>query len=215
MAREYLKEELEARQRMEDRSPLGRLVWAFQDVEDDKAFERAFDRKRRLQYPGSSVVFPLSTDTPPDYANALDVAWRIAADVHGRQTDKYGLPYLFHCVRVAMRLEGPTEYAAGLLHDVLEDSDPRRHQELTKRVQYAWGSTMVELLYALTKQKDEPYMDYIQRVGRNQFAVKVKMADLADNSNERRLRLLPAETADRLRKKYSEALEYLKGVQSV
>jgi hypothetical protein len=50
---------------------------------------------------------------------------------------------------------------------------------------------------------------YYAAIKRNPLALKVKLADIADNADEARLALLPPNTADRLRRKYAKALEAL------
>lgn len=52
-------------------------------------------------------------------------------------------------------------------------------------------------------------MDYFARVRANRFAVLVKTADLADNTDPARQALLDEETRSRLREKYRRAYELL------
>ena len=60
----------------------------------------------------------------------------------------------------------------------------------------------------LTKDKNETYFDYLERVKSSKTAVKVKLADLKHNSDS--TRLLEIKEKDRKRmEKYSEAIKRL------
>lgn len=156
----------------------------------------------------------------------LSNAFQIAVDVHGEQVDQAGEPYLFHVMRVAMAMDNEIEFTVAILHDAVENTrgrfiDPASYVPTPKivmlrRIETECGLEVATAVAAITRWDDEEWMPYVKRLAQNTLALRVKRkGDIPDNSNERRLNLLPAETADRLRKKYSEALEYLKGVQSV
>lgn len=135
--------------------------------------------------------------------DVLELALEIALDAHKGQVDKMGKPYILHPLAVASKLDDLDLKIIGLLHDVLEDS------ELTADVLVARGipKEIVEVVEVLTRKEGEPYDDYIQRVKENPKATKVKLADLAHNTDEKR--------ADGLnearKKKYELAKEMLKG----
>ena len=68
------------------------------------------------------------TDGTPEHSNVVETAMRIAVRAHAGQTRKDGCtPYIEHPMGVAAILieygYGPDTIAAGLLHDVLEDTD--------------------------------------------------------------------------------------------
>jgi (p)ppGpp synthase/HD superfamily hydrolase len=107
----------------------------------------------------------------------LNEAIELAVQAHYSQVSRNGEPYILHPLTVMLKLETETERIVGVLHDVLEDTD-YTYEDLedagfTDEVLYA--------LDALTKQQDEPYMDYIARVKKNELACKVKLADLEHN----------------------------------
>ncbi len=110
---------------------------------------------------------------------ALDVAYR----VHKGQKDKYGMPYLLHPIRVMQRVENETEQCAALLHDVVEDSpttlDDLREEGFPERV--------VELVDLLSRREDESYAEYIARLEHDAGARRLKLADLEDNMDMRRV----------------------------
>ena len=131
----------------------------------------------------------------------LAAAFELAATVHAGQVDQAGLPYLSHPMRVAAQLvpEGDLAVAAGLLHDVVEDSattiDDLRAAGMPPEV-----CTAVD---ALTKRPDEGYEQAVARAAAHPLAATVKAADLADNSDPARLALLDPDTRERLEAKYA------------
>jgi (p)ppGpp synthase/HD superfamily hydrolase len=54
----------------------------------------------------------------PSLENAIQLAIR----AHKGQKDKAGAPYIFHPLRVMLRMESETEKIIAILHDVIEDS---------------------------------------------------------------------------------------------
>lgn len=48
---------------------------------------------------------------------------KISFEAHKDQTDKGGLPYIYHPYEVAQGVDGEYEICAALLHDVSEDTD--------------------------------------------------------------------------------------------
>jgi len=135
----------------------------------------------------------------------------LAARLHGAQTDKLGEPYLGHLVRVMLRL--PTdasddENVAALLHDVIEDV-PDGSRLLAEA---GVPARVIGLVATLTRRDGEDYDAFIDRVAGTP-ARRVKRADVEDNSDPGRLARLPAETRERLLKKYARAIRVLDGEQ--
>lgn len=114
---------------------------------------------------------------------------------HDGQVDKSGVPYFNHPLRVMLRI-GPdaseAEHHAALLHDVMEDcgvsSDILRDLGYSDEV-----IEMVELVSRL--DKSITYRQFIYRIigSGNIGAMRIKLADLYDNSSEVRRELLPPE----------------------
>ena len=135
----------------------------------------------------------------------------LAARLHGAQTDKLGEPYLGHLVRVMLRL--PTEASddekvAALLHDVIEDV-PDGSRLLAEA---GVPARVIGLVATLTRRDGEDYDAFIDRIAGTP-ARRVKRADVEDNSDPGRLARLPAETRERLLKKYARAIRVLDGEQ--
>lgn len=122
----------------------------------------------------------------------LDDAIRLAVEAHAGQADKNGDPYILHPLRVMLSVP-PECRVAAVLHDVVEDSATVGHGDILA----LFGADVHAAVYALTRQKDEPYAEFIERCSANLTARSVKIADLRDN-------LRPG--APHLRDKYEAAL---------
>ncbi len=85
----------------------------------------------------------------------------------------------------------------GVLHDVCEDCGVSI-ADLRAR---GYPERVLAALDALTRREGEDYLTtYIDRVKANTLARKVKLADLADNMDVRRLRVVDAAACVRLEK---------------
>lgn len=139
-------------------------------------------------------------------------ASELAARAHAGQVDKTGRPYVEHVYAVRDLLAAHGEHArmAGVLHDVLEDTD------LTADDLRARGcpEEVVRAVLAVSRRPDETYDELIARAAADPLGRLVKLADNAHNSDEARLAALPAEQAERLRAKYARARAVLEGVES-
>lgn len=122
----------------------------------------------------------------------------LARAAHLGQVDKAGHPYADHPARVAARVRGDAACeAAAWLHDVVEDTSVT----LTELAAH-FPREVVTAVDALTKRPGEPAENYYQRVAADPIARKVKLADLADNSDPARLTQLDGATQTRLAAKY-------------
>jgi len=133
-------------------------------------------------------------------------AWAIAQRAHNGQTDKAGMPYITHPERVARQFDDPWYQATALLHDVLEDTD------VTTTDLRAAGipEPVIVAVAALTRRRNEPAVDYYRKINAaGPMAVAVKLADIDDNSDWSRLRMLDPATRDRLTAKYTAARQQL------
>lgn len=63
--------------------------------------------------------------------------------------------------------------------------------------------SVITAVDAVTKRADEPTEQYVRRIAATPLGVVVKRADLADNTDPERLKLLDAETRARLEAKYA------------
>ena len=139
------------------------------------------------------------------YTELTVKAANIAYDKHQGQYDKIGMPYIFHPLHVAEMMDDEISTCVALLHDVVEDTD-MTFEELEKE----FPEEVIEPLKILTHDKEEPYLEYIERVKGNKTAVRVKKADMMHNSDEGRMLMLDSpEKQEYFRKKYEEAWELL------
>lgn len=135
----------------------------------------------------------------------MAAARAIAQIAHRGQVDKAGAAYIDHPRRVAERLTDPSEVAAAWLHDVIEDcgitADDLRDAGIPDDV--------VAAIVLLTRTADQPSDDYYAAIRAHPVARAVKLADIADNTDEERLQRLPMQTQQRLREKYAAARQAL------
>jgi (p)ppGpp synthase/HD superfamily hydrolase len=157
---------------------------------------------------GQEISLPLVLPSLKEKTMDLKAAFEIAVEVHGNKRDKAGEPYLAHICRVMSAMDTDEERVVAILHDAMEDGP--------SMVTADWRLTfypehLLLAVLALTRVPGEPYMDYIRRLSKNPLAVKVKMADLRDNMDYRRLDKLDPAERHRLHLKYHEASYYLAG----
>lgn len=132
----------------------------------------------------------------------VQTAAKIARDAHSGQVDKAGAEYITHPERVAERVlragGSPAAVAVAWLHDTLEDTP------VTAADLQAEGipQKVIDAVDAVTKREGEGLEDYCARVAANPLALKVKEADLADNTDPARVAALPEDTRQRLAAKY-------------
>lgn len=137
----------------------------------------------------------------------LDRAKEIAKAAHEGQVDKAGKPYIEHPMRVMKMGKTVAEKIAGVLHDVVEDSE-WTFEMLEKE---GIPKDVMDALRCVTKlSEDEDYDHFIARVKTNPLAVKVKLNDLKDNMDITRLDQVTEKDLARLNK-YIRAYKQLTG----
>lgn len=135
----------------------------------------------------------------------LKKAIEIAVEAHKGVTDKYGAPYINHVTRVMNLGETDEEKIVGVLHDVVEDT-PWTFEQLAAE---GFSSEIIDALTCVTKiSEEEDYEEFTLRVSRNPLAVKVKINDLTDNMDIRRIPVLTEKDLTRLMK-YHKAYRFL------
>ena len=138
------------------------------------------------------------------YTALTKKAMQIAYAAHHGQTDKTGLPYIFHPMHLAEQMKDEYSACAALLHDVVEDT------ELTFSDLEAEGfpAEVIEALKLLTHDPAVPYLDYVKAVRPNPIARAVKLADLHHNSDLTRLDTVDERALQRV-EKYAKAIAIL------
>jgi hypothetical protein len=120
----------------------------------------------------------------------------IAATAHQSQLDKADQPYILHPLRLMMRGETLAEQIVGVLHDVVEDSD----WTLAQLTAEGFPPEIVAAIACLTRQPEESYDQFIDRVLTNALATQVKRFDLEDNMTLTRLSALTEKDMSRLQR---------------
>ena len=137
----------------------------------------------------------------------LQKAIKIATEAHKGQLDKSGKEYIGHPLRVMEMGKTEEEKIVGVLHDVVEDT-PWTFEMLEAE---GFAPEIIAALRCVTKtSENENYDDFIERVKKNPLAVAVKINDLTDNMDIRRLPYLSDKDVKRL-KKYLKAYKRLTG----
>lgn len=139
--------------------------------------------------------------------STLERAIEIATEAHKGQLDKSGKDYIEHPLRVMEMGKTEDEKIVRVLHDVIEDTD----WTFEKLEAEGFSPEVIAALRCVTKiTENENYDDFIDRVKKNPLAVAVKINDLTDNMDIRRLPYLSDKDVKRL-KKYLKAYKRLTG----
>ena len=139
--------------------------------------------------------------------STLQRAIEIATEAHKGQVDKSGKEYIGHPLRVMEMGKSEQEKIIGVLHDVVEDTN----WTFEALAEEGFSKEIIDALRCVTKLSDnENYDDFIERVKKNPLATTVKINDLTDNMDIRRLPYLSDKDVKRL-KKYLKAYKKLIG----
>ncbi|MBQ9902454.1 MAG: bifunctional (p)ppGpp synthetase/guanosine-3',5'-bis(diphosphate) 3'-pyrophosphohydrolase [Clostridia bacterium] len=140
------------------------------------------------------------------YTPQTKKAMRLMYEAHKDAWDKSGVPYVFHPFHVAEQMDDEISTIVALLHDVVEDTD----YTLDDLRKMGFSEEVCEALDLLTHRKEEPYPDYVRSIRNNPIAAKVKLADLAHNSDRSRFDSM-TEADFRREEKYKAAMKILRG----
>ena len=145
------------------------------------------------------------------YTPLTNQALCFAYNAHHGQLDYNGIPFIFHPLHLAEAMEDEISCCAAILHDVVEDTDCTL-EDLRK----VFPEEVVEVVALLTHEdsaeyNNQDYFDYIRRIKAHPIAKKVKLADIAHNSDQSRCTGagLPEEKLRFWQQKYQKALEIL------
>ncbi|TAE24721.1 MAG: HD domain-containing protein [Candidatus Kapaibacterium sp.] len=128
----------------------------------------------------------------PTLAHAI----ALAAEAHKHQKDRAGAAYILHPLRLMFKMNDENAMMAAVLHDVVEDTE----WTLDDLREEGFSDEVLSAVDCLTQRKNEPYNALIQRAKQNPIALRVKIADLEDNMDIKRLKTMNAYDADRLEK---------------
>ena len=129
---------------------------------------------------------------------------KIAFAAHKNQTDKNGIPYIYHPIHLAEQMADEKTICVALLHDVVEDTDIT-FEQLARE---GFPDDIIEALKLLTHDDSIQYMDYVKEIKSNPIAAAVKLADLKHNSDLTRLDVIDEKAINRA-EKYENAISLL------
>lgn len=138
------------------------------------------------------------------YTPETKKAMKLCFEAHKYQTDKSGLPYVFHPFHVAEQMPDEKTTVVALLHDVIEDTACT----LEDLRDMGFDEDVLGALALMTHDKSVPYMDYVAGIKDNAIARTVKLADLRHNSDLTRLDEIDEAALARVGK-YRAAIELL------
>ena len=128
------------------------------------------------------------------------------------RSQECGVPYIFHPIHLAEQMPDEISVCAALLHDIAEDTDITLSE-----LESEFPSAVIDVLKLLTHKDGIDYFDYIRAIRSNPTAVRVKLADIAHNSDETRYAGCSEIDAEQLaarRKKYEKAKAILQAKNS-
>ena len=145
------------------------------------------------------------------YTPLTNKALIFAYNAHHGQLDYNGIPFIFHPLHLAEQMDDEISCCAALLHDIVEDT------ELTlDDLRKEFPEEVVKIVALLTHEDSAEYnytdyFSYIEKIKENPIARKVKLADIAHNSDQTRCvgSGLSAEQLTFWQQKYQKALEIL------
>ncbi|MBR2937854.1 MAG: bifunctional (p)ppGpp synthetase/guanosine-3',5'-bis(diphosphate) 3'-pyrophosphohydrolase [Oscillospiraceae bacterium] len=138
------------------------------------------------------------------YTEKTKKALKLCFEAHKDQTDKSGLPYVFHPFHLAEQMETEETTVVALLHDVVEDTE----YTLEDLAAMGFGEPVIKALGLLTHDDSTEYMDYVRAIKEDPIAKAVKLADLRHNSDLSRMDTVDEKVLKR-REKYLKAMALL------
>ena len=140
------------------------------------------------------------------YTPLTNEAMRIAYKAHHGQLDYNGIPYIFHPIHLAEQMDDESSCCVALLHDVVEDTDVTLEELMA-----IFPPEVTDAVALMTHSADTDYFDYVRAIKENPIARKVKLADLAHNSDQSRCvgSDLTEERKEKWRIKYEKATKIL------
>jgi len=133
-------------------------------------------------------------------------AMQIAYCAHHGQKDKVDVPYIFHPIHLAEQMEDEISCCVALLHDTVEDT-----AVTLEDLKSVFPPEVTEAIALLTHREDTDYFDYVRAIKANPIARKVKLADIAHNSDQSRCAgsYVTAERKAAWKAKYEKATKIL------
>ena len=138
------------------------------------------------------------------YTPLTKKAMKLCFAAHRDQTDKSGLPYVFHPFHLAEQMTDEETTVVALLHDVVEDTE----YTLSDLGDMGYPPAVLEAIVLMTHDDIVPYLEYVAKIKHNPIAKAVKLADLRHNSDLTRLDVVDERAIARA-EKYAAAIRLL------
>lgn len=138
------------------------------------------------------------------YTPLTKKAMKLCFAAHRDQTDKSGLPYVFHPIHLAEQMTDEETTVVALLHDVVEDTE----YTLSDLGDMGYPPAVLEAIVLMTHDDSVPYLEYVAKIKHNPIAKAVKLADLRHNSDLTRLDVVDERAIARA-EKYAAAIRLL------
>lgn len=146
-------------------------------------------------------------------ANLLQKAIELAVKAHRRSEDPPGEPYIVHPMRVLLAVSQADDAhqndelrCVAILHDSLERTDLKAGDLNAAGMPKA----VIQAVRLLTHNREDQYADYIVRLKGDPLARTVKIADLLDNADLRRVTFRAGKSKDRKRVvRYAASYKFL------
>ncbi|MEI6666219.1 MAG: GTP pyrophosphokinase, partial [Chloroflexota bacterium] len=101
-----------------------------------------------------------------------------------------------HPLRLMMRMTSETARIVAVLHDVVEDTEV----SLDDLRAAGFGDEVIDAIDLVTRRESESYDEFIARIAPHALARQVKLADLEDNMDTRRLETIDERTVERMQR---------------
>lgn len=144
------------------------------------------------------------------YTELTKKALKISFETHKNQTDKSGIPYVYHPFHLAEQMDDEYSTCVALLHDVVEDSN----LTLDDLIEDGFPKEITDAIALMTHDKSVPYLDYVAQIKKNPIARVVKLADLRHNSDLSRLDAVDDKALERV-DKYKKAILLLNSLEKL
>ena len=115
--------------------------------------------------------------------STIEKAIILATKKHTGQVDKADQPYIFHPLRLMLKVSTTEQKIVAVLHDILEDTDTT----VVDLISLGFSDEIVEAVQALTKNRGESRIEAAYRAVKNPIARVVKLADVLDNMDLSRI----------------------------
>ena len=138
------------------------------------------------------------------YTELTKKALLISFEAHKHQTDKSGMPYVYHPFHLAEQMDDEYSTCVALLHDVVEDSD----LSLDDLIKEGFPKEVTNAITLMTHDESVPNLEYVAEIKKNPISHRVKLADLRHNSDLSRLNVIDDKALERM-EKYKLAIRIL------